>query len=88
MEIYDAPRLIALIRRSDLEPPHAPRASAWFARLRLAVSALPAGRPWKQSALYGLFLLPIYLFTNNPAYLFLSLAALFLAGVSLRLRRG
>lgn len=88
VEILDAPRLIALIRRSDLEPPRAPRCSAWFARLRLAVSALPERRPWKQSALYGLLLLPIYLFTNNPAYLFLSLAALFLAGVSLRLRRG
>lgn len=88
VEIADAPRLAALIRRSGLEPPHVPPFSAWFARLRLAVCALPERRPWKQSALYGLLLIPVYLITNNPAYLFLGLAALFLAGVSLRLRRG
>ena len=87
VEIADAPRLTALIRRSNLEPPRAPRFRAWFAKLRLAISALPERRSWKQRALYGLLLFPVYLLTDNPAYLFLSLAALFLAGVSLRLRR-
>ena len=88
VEIADAPQLVALIRRSGLEPPHVPRFSAWLAKLRLAVCALPERRPWKQSALYGLLLIPVYLLTSNPAYLFLGLASLFLAGISLRLHRG
>lgn len=87
VELADAQRLIALIRRSDLEAPRVPRLRTLLERLRLAVAVLPERRSWKQNLLFGALLMPVYLLTNNPSYLFLGLAALFLAGVSLRLRR-
>lgn len=84
VEIADAQRLIGKIRRSDLEPPRIPRGRQLLHRLRMCLYALPGHRPWRQSAAFGLLLLPVYWLTGNPAYLFLGIGALFLAGISLR----
>ncbi len=87
VEIADAARLIALIRRSDIPAPRAPGLRDAARRLRLALACLPERRPWRQNALFGALLLPVYLLTGNPAYLLLALAALFLAGAALRPKR-
>ena len=50
----------------------------------MCLYALPGHRPWRQNAAFGLLLLPVYWLTGNPAYLFLGIGALFLAGISLR----
>lgn len=84
VELADAAHLISRIRRSDLTPPRVQRAKGALERLKLALLALPDRRPWHQNLLFGLALMGLYLLTGNPAYLFLSIGCLFLAGVARR----
>jgi len=87
VEIADAARLIPLIRRSDIKPPKVPCMKSLIRRLGTVICALPERRAWWKNALFGLLLLPVYLFTGNAAYLFLAIGALFLAGLGVRIRR-
>lgn len=87
VRLMDAPRLIALIRASDLAPPPGARTAAIRRRLK-ALASLPArGSPGKR-LLWGLALMLIYLATGRAICLAFSLAALMLAGVSLRYAKG
>ena len=86
VEIADDAKLVQLIRRSDLRPPDVRRAKYIWNRLRLAFASLPSQRSWKKSVLSGMLLMPVYLLTGVPGYLFLSIGMLFLAGVSLKVQ--
>ncbi len=86
VEILDAAKLIPLIRRSSIPPPHAPAGRQFFRRIRDIFAALPERRPWYKSLLYGLGLMLLYLVTGSAAYLVLAMGMLLLSGVSLRAR--
>ena len=85
-ELLDAPRLISLIRRSELKAPQIPRGRMILKRFRIILSGLPGRRPWYKSLGAGLALMLVYLVSGNAAYLILSVSTLFLAGVSIRAR--
>lgn len=87
VELLDAAKLIPRIRASNLQPPRVPLGRAMLSRLQSILTELPGRRPWHRSALIGLGLLAFYWITANPVYLFLAIGMLFLAGVTLRLRR-
>lgn len=86
IEILDAARLIPMVRRSSLPPPHALRGRQLFIRIKLLLTALPSRRPWHRNLLIGLGLMLVYLVSGSPAYLALSIGSLFIAGVSVRAR--
>lgn len=86
VELADAARLIPLIRRSNLTPPRVRRAKEGFQRLKAILLALPNRRPWHQTLLFGLALMGLYWLAGNPAYLFLSIGCLFLAGIAHHVR--
>lgn len=87
VEIADAQKLIARIRRSDLTPPSFPRGRALMDRLKRALTALPYRRSWRRNGWFGALLFGLYWLGGNPAYLFLGMSALFLAGIGLRGQR-
>lgn len=84
--IFDAARLIPLIRKSDIQAPHSPQSRILLHRLHMALSELPERRPWYKSLAAGIGLMFIYLISGLTAYLILATAMLFLAGVSIRRR--
>lgn len=86
IEIMDAARLIPMIRRSNLDPPQVLRGRQVILRIKSLLTELPMRRPWYRNLLFGLGLMLVYLVTGIAAYLILSISALFLAGVSLRVR--
>ena len=88
VRLLDAPRLIALIRASDLTPPEGARLKALRERLRSALWNLPARGSAGKRLLWGLALMLIYLATGRASCLILALAALFLAGISFRYAKG
>ena len=86
VEITDAARLIPMIRKSSLPPPHVSSARHAACKIKALISELPFRRPWYRSMLAGLGLMLVYLIVGNPAYLALSVSTLFIAGISLRIR--
>lgn len=87
IELMDASRLIPLIRKSNLEIPHEPFGKDFLKKIRQLLIALPERRSWQKNLLYGCLFMFLYVCTGNAAYLFLSLAALFLAGVRIKAQR-
>ena len=87
VEIYDAAKLLPLVRRSGLRPPERRWTGSSLAALKAALCALPERRAWWKNVLFGLMLFPVYLLTGNVAYLFLAVGALFLGGAGWRMRR-
>lgn len=85
-EILDAPKLISLIRRSNLNAPPLPHGRMILNRFRALLSELPLRRPWYKSLTVGTALMFVYLISGNTAYLILSISMLFLAGVSIHAR--
>lgn len=86
VEIMDAARLIPILRRSTLPPPHTLRGWQLFLRLKSLLMELPSRRPWHRNMMFGFGLMLVYLLSGSIAYLILSIGALFLAGVGLRVR--
>lgn len=87
IELMDASRLIPLIRKSNLEIPHDPFGKDCLKKIRQLLIALPERRSWQKNLMYGCLFMFLYVCTGNGAYLFLSLAALFLAGVRIKIQR-
>lgn len=86
VRIVDAAKLIPMIRKSELPIPRSSKGKQLLRRLRACIAELPGRRPWHKNLLTGLGLMLVYLITGNGAYLALSVASLFICGVSLRVR--
>lgn len=87
VELADLPVLIQRMRRAGLTPPEPAPLRERLSRLCAKLASLPARRRWNRYALSGAGLMAMYMATSNAPYLLLSVAVLFLSGISLRKQR-